>query len=177
MTPARHALVGVILASRVLGAQSDTLSPRFLFTWKDGLLAGAFVGATIAIAPLDKSLAEDLQVKSRQQSSKLQRAATGFRVVALPGSAIIGTTLYAVGRLTRSHRTADLGLHGTAALLIGELTAATMKGFFGRQRPYVDTTKFNPYHWHFLGGFTSDDGQRSFPSGHSVAAFAAAAAV
>src|SRR4029077_9071100 len=31
--------------------------------------------------------------------------------------------------------------------------------------------------WHFLGGFVSDDGQRSFPSGHAVAAFSAAAAV
>lgn len=176
MTIARGAVLGILFAARVAGAQSDTLSSRYLFTWKDGLLAGAFVGATIAIAPLDKSLAEDLQVKSRQQSSRLQRAATGFRVVALPGSVIIGGSLYAVGRLTNSHRTADLGLHGTEALIIGELTAATMKGFFGRQRPYVDTAEFNPYKWHFLGGFTSDDGQRSFPSGHSVAAFAAAAA-
>src|ERR1043166_6011496 len=167
-----------LVAAIAVQAQSDTtVPPRSLFTWRDGLLAGAFFGPTCAIAPFDRSTAERLQEKSYQSSDKLQRAATGFRVVALPGSAIIGTSMYLAGRLSHSHRFADLGLHGTEALLLGEATAATMKGIFGRQRPYVDTTGFNPYHWHFLGGFTSDDGQRSFPSGHSVAAFSAAAAV
>src|SRR4051812_22642734 len=172
------ALACCLAAAVPLRAQSDTVPPpRPLFTWRDGLLASAFVGATLAIAPLDKSAAEHLQEKGYQSSGKLQTAATGFRVVALPGSAIIGTSMYLTGRIAHSHRLADLGLHGTESLLVGEVTAATMKGIFGRQRPYVDTTKFNPSHWHFMGGFTTDDGQRSFPSGHAVAAFSAAAAV
>jgi membrane-associated phospholipid phosphatase len=161
-----------------LAAQSDTITPpRPLFTYRDAILGWAFFGVTVGIAPIDKHYAQQLQAHSRQSSSKLQKTATVFRVVALPGSAIIGTSLYLAGRLTRSHRTADLGLHGTEALLVGEGLASGMKGIFGRQRPYVDTTHFNPYNWHFLGGFVSDDGHRSFPSGHAVAAFSAAAAV
>lgn len=179
-TRRRIAVAMVLMMATATGieAQSDTITPpRPLFTWRDGLLGLVFVGATAGIAPIDKHIAERLQSRENQQSTRLQKTATVFRVVALPGSAIIGTSMYAVGRIMKSHRMADLGLHGTEALLIGEGLAAGMKGVFGRQRPYVDTTQFNPNKWHFLGGVVSDDGQRSFPSGHAVAAFAAAAAV
>ncbi|HMA24347.1 MAG TPA: phosphatase PAP2 family protein, partial [Gemmatimonadaceae bacterium] len=43
--------------------------------------------------------------------------------------------------------------------------------------PYVDTTGPNPDDWQILRGFHSGTEYRSFPSGHTVAAFAAAAAV
>ncbi len=165
-TRTRVGLTALLLTATVngAGAQSDTITPpRPLFTWRDGVLAGVFVAATVGIAPIDRHYAS--------------RAATLFRVVALPGSAIIGTSMYAVGRIMKSHRTADLGLHGTEALLIGEGLASGMKGVFGRQRPYVDSTNFNPFKWRFMGGFSGDDGRRSFPSGHAVAAFSAAAAV
>jgi membrane-associated phospholipid phosphatase len=179
-TGRRIAVAMVLMMATATGieAQSDTITPpRSLFTWRDGILGLVFVGATAAITPIDKRIAERLQSRQNQQSSRLRKTATVFRVVALPGSAIIGTSMYAVGRILKSHRTADLGLHGTEALLIGEGLASGMKGVFGRQRPYVDTTGFNPYKWHFMGGFVTDDGQRSFPSGHAVAAFSAAAAV
>lgn len=175
----RFALAMLLLTMAVNGiaAQSDTITPpRPLFTWQDGVLASVFVGMTIGIAPIDRHYAERLQDPARQKNGMLQRTATLFRVVALPGSAIIGTSMYAVGRIVRSHRMADLGLHGTEALLIGEGLASGLKGVFGRQRPYADTTNFNPYKWRFMGGFGSD-AQRSFPSGHAVAAFAAASAV
>lgn len=178
MRRATQAIVLFLVAANRIQAQSDTIaSLRPLFTWRDGVMAWVFAGVTIGIAPVDKHFAEVLQDHSRQESTKLRKAATAFRVVALPGTAIIGTSLYAVGRLTKSHRAADLGLHGTEALLIGEALAVGMKGVLGRQRPYVDSPHFNPYKWHFMGGFISDDGQRSFPSGHAVAAFSAAAAV
>ena len=157
--------------------QTDSAGPhRSLFTWRDGLLAGAFVGGTIAIRPLDKSAAELLQSPERQKSVVYKASARGLATVALPGAFIIGTTMYAVGRVSKVDRLAELGLFGTEALLIGEGTGSVLKDIFGRARPWVDSTP-NPDNWQLLRGFHGGDKYRSFPSGHTVAAFAAAAAV
>jgi membrane-associated phospholipid phosphatase len=84
--------------------------------------------------------------------------------------------MYATGRLARNERLAELGLYGTEALLVGEGVGSVLKDTFGRARPFVDSTP-NPDNWQFFRGFTKGDKYRSFPSGHTVAAFAAAAAV
>jgi membrane-associated phospholipid phosphatase len=157
-------------------AQSDTAGHRSLFTWRDGLLAGGFVVGTIAIRPLDKSVADLLQTPERQKSVVYKVGAKGFRTIALPGAFIIGTTMYAVGRVTKVDRLAELGLYGTEALAVGEGTGAILKDVFGRARPWVDSVP-NPDNWQLLRGFSGGDKYRSFPSGHSVAGFAAAAAV
>src|SRR5215207_10597074 len=103
-----------------LSAQVDTIhTTRSLFTWRDGVLAGGFVLATIAIRPLDKSAATALQFPSRQQNQLLQRSARVVRTIADPGSTIIGLSMYGIGRLTKERRLASLGLHGTEALIIG----------------------------------------------------------
>jgi len=46
-----------------------------------------------------------------------------------------------------------------------------------RARPYVDTISPNPDDFQLLRGFKRGESYRSFPSGHTLAAFAAAAAV
>jgi membrane-associated phospholipid phosphatase len=172
------AIMLMIAFASALKAQSDTITPRRpLFTWRDGVLAAAFAGVAVGIAPIDKYFAQRLQSSEAQESSFLRKTATTVRVVAFPGTIVIGTSMYAVGRVLKSHRAADLGLHGTEALLIGEGLASVLKGVVGRQRPYVDSTQINPYNWQFMRGFRGNDGYRSFPSGHAVAGFAAAAAV
>jgi membrane-associated phospholipid phosphatase len=91
---------------------------------------------------------------------------------------IIGVGLYAYGRLAKKERVADLGLHGTEAVIAGALIADVLKIGFGRARPFLkgpDSTA-NPSNWQFLRG-TKGGNYQSFPSGHTVAAFAAAAAV
>lgn len=159
-----------------MAAQSDTGHTRSLFTWRDGLLAGGFVIGTIAIRPLDKQAALALQAKPRQQSTLLKASATGFRTIAIPGAFIIGASMYAAGRLSHDTRLAELGLYGTEALVVGEGAASLMKDVFGRGRPYLDTIP-NPNDWQALRGFSGGEKYRSFPSGHTVAGFAAAAAV
>ncbi|HEX4683659.1 MAG TPA: phosphatase PAP2 family protein [Gemmatimonadaceae bacterium] len=157
-------------------AQLDTIhTTRSLFTWRDGVLAGAFVAATIAIRPLDKSVATSMQDPNRQASWIYQKASTFVRTIAQPGSIVIGTSMYGIGRLTHTERLAEVGLHGTEALLIGASFADGLKYAFGRARPYVDTVP-NPNNWQLFRG-TRGNNYQSFPSGHTVAAFAAAAAV
>lgn len=170
-------LVMLLSVAAPAAAQSDTLSPRPLFTWADAALAGGFAGLTIAAFPLDRKVAQRLQKPETQEKRFLQKTATAVNTVVLPGSVIIGPSLYIAGRLSKSHRLADLGLHGTEALVVGELLGVAMKGFFGRERPYVDPANPDPDDWQLLRGFGDNDGYRSFPSGHSLAAFAAAAAV
>jgi membrane-associated phospholipid phosphatase len=155
----------------------DTGSHAPLFTWRDGVLAAGFVAATILARPLDKRAAVMLQDSTRQANSIYQKSAAIVRNIALPGSTIIGVAMYGAGRLAHNERLAQVGLYGTEALAVGAVTGTLLKDTFGRARPFVDTVAPNPNDWQLLRGFHAGESYRSFPSGHSTAAFAAAAAV
>jgi membrane-associated phospholipid phosphatase len=171
-----RALALVLTLSPRLTAQVDSIDrPKALFTYRDAILAAGFAVGTIGIRPLDSRAAQSLQHETSQKNRLLQKTAVGFNTIAAPGSVVIGVSMYAAGRLAKNARLADLGLHGTEALFIGEGTAWVLKGIFGRARPYVDTK--NPDDYQLLRGFREDARYKSFPSGHTVAGFAAAAAV
>jgi membrane-associated phospholipid phosphatase len=158
-------------------AQTTETQTHGLFTWRDAVLAGGFVVGTVAIRPLDKSAALALQQPDRQRRELYQKSANFVRWIAQPGSTIIGLSMYGLGRATSNERLAEVGLHGTEALVVGSLTGTVMKDFFGRARPFVDTTGPNPDDWQIGRGLKRGDRYQSFPSGHTTAAFAAAAAV
>lgn len=166
-----------LLAQPVAAQVGEGSYDRPLFTWRDAALAGAFVIGTVAIRPLDKSAALSLQRPTAQNRKILQTTAQIVRTIAEPGAVIIGTSMWAAGRLSHSERLAELGLRGEEALFAGEAFADILKYSFGRARPFVDTASPNPNDWEALRGLRLGDRYRSFPSGHTVAAFAAAAAV
>lgn len=175
-------VAAIVLACGPLPAQTTpTTAPTVpLFTWDDAALAGGFVVATLALRPVDEYFASHLQTKYAQQNKFFQTTATGFRTIAEPGAFIIGGTLYIAGRVSKQQDMADLGLHGTEAILVGSLFADALKYLFGRARPFVkpptDSTGFDANDWQIGRGIRGDS-YRSFPSGHTVAAFAAASAV
>jgi membrane-associated phospholipid phosphatase len=173
----RAVILGALLAMPAAAQSTAPVPQRSLFTWRDAVLGAAFVGGTIAIRPLDKSAALALQEPDRQSNRLLRGAATFVREVAQPGAMIIGVSMYAAGRLSHDDRMAALGLHGTEALVIGAATGTVLKNIFGRARPFVDTINPNPDDWQLMRGFHASERYRSFPSGHTTAAFAAAAAV
>ena len=92
----------------------------------------------------------------------------------------VDTHFYPLGSCTmkynskRNERMAALGLHGTEAIVVGLLLTNAIKVGAGRQRPYVNRDK--PYNFGFMRGWKQEQ-YRSFPSGHTLIAFAAAAAV
>ncbi len=143
------------------------------FTEKDALLAGAFVIATATMFPLDKEFA--LRLQKHDEGSLLNKASTGVEYIASPGAYFIGGGLYAIGKLGKMDRVADLGWHGTEAVALAELTTYMIKGIAGRGRPFVSEgevpTDFDPGRGFKTGNFAS------FPSGHTTTAFSAAAAV
>jgi membrane-associated phospholipid phosphatase len=146
------------------------------FTKKDAELGLLFAVGTVAMFPLDRRIALDMQGSSLRSNGFVKRTADVFRVTAIPGSTIIGGSLYVVGRLSRSSRMAELGLHGTEALLVGQAFGSLTKGMLGRARPY-QVADSNAHDFEFLRGFRKGNDYSSLPSGHAIAAFAAASAV
>lgn len=159
-------------------APVDSGTHQPLFLKQDAWIAAGFTAATIALFPLDKHLAQEIRGKP-QQYHFARNVATDVRLIAEPGAIIIGTGMYAVGRLAHQRDVADLGLHGLEAIVVGGAVSSVIKGIAGRARPYVSSEAngtFNPHDWRLGRGF-GDTRYSSFPSGHTTAAFAAAAAV
>lgn len=166
----------LLASAAALGAQTDTTRKReSFFSWRDAAMLEGFAIATVAAAPLDRSFAERLQNKTVQENELLRHTAHTVEQITDPGSMIIGLGLYTYGRLANKPRIADLGLHGTEALVIGGQLAFAMKGIAGRARPYVNTQ--DPHNYSFMRGFKENTDYKSFPSGHATSAFAVAAAV
>lgn len=145
------------------------------FTLKDAILAGAFAVGTVAMFPLDKRLAIHLTNPGAQGNTFFKNWSHNVEVITSPGAYLIGGGLYAVGRLGHFERVADLGWHGTEAILLAEGVTYALKGIAGRERPFLSNGT-QPGNWTPGKGFRSGDWS-SFPSGHTTTAFAAAAAV
>lgn len=146
-----------------------------LFRARDLYFAGGFVAGTIAMFPLDRALATFLQDSLRQASSGLQWSSNLIGDFGRTGPFLIGPALWATGKVTGSERLADLGLHGTEALLVAELANRVVKLMAGRSRPFVSEGE-RPHDFKLLRGI-GEANYQSFVSGHSAIAFAAAAAV
>lgn len=162
-------------AMQPAAAQTDSMPKFELFTYRDAALGTAVIVGALLARRIDERLSLRIQDSSTQANRKLHLISGIVRTTAAPGALIIGTTMYAAGRLTREEHLAALGLHGTEALILGEAIGGVMKGVIGRQRPFVKPQ--NSHSFGFLRGFGGGDAFRSFPSGHTLAAFAAAAAV
>ena len=178
----RGAIIAMTCAASLgapLSAQVDTTgvkqSQKPLFTSRDALFAAGFTVATIALFPADKHFAQRLQDSSTQANRNFHHFATDVRLIAQPGAFIIGGSLYGIGRLVHNERMADLGLHGTEAILVGTAITGVIKATAGRARPYVDRTK--PHDFGLFRGFKDGSDYQSFPSGHTLVGFAAASAV
>ncbi len=169
------ALVSATLAGTVQAQVQDTISKKTpLLVGKDALILGAFALGAAAVAPIDLRIASRLQDSATQASRFLGRAATGFRLLGDPGSFVTGTGIYLIGRAQRNRRVESLGLHSVESILFADILGGGIKMLAGRQRPFVDIK--TPYSFQLWRGFQGDK-YRSFPSGHTITAFAFASTV
>jgi membrane-associated phospholipid phosphatase len=173
------ALAAMLVAASPAAAQDltkpDTASHRSakLFTHRDLLIAGAFAAGTVAMFPLDRALARDLQDSSVQTNHLLSHGATAARVLGSPGGYVLPAAAYVGGRVLNRPHLADLGLHTTEAVVMARVITATIKSVAGRARPQMDVEK--PFDYGLGRGFRNNDFS-SMPSGHTSTAFAAASA-
>ena len=178
--PVRRGLVAgmllMLVTQTVLAQPVDTtkISRQPLFVKQDAFIAAGFVLGAFVAAPVDKHIANQLRRDSASLNKVVDESAEFFEWMGDPGPYLIGPGMYAVGRLIDNKEMADLGLHGTEAVLLGSMIVAVGKGLAGRARPYRDPD--NPRNFKLNRGWKQGD-YRSFPSGHSLGGFAAAAAV
>jgi membrane-associated phospholipid phosphatase len=154
-------------------AAADSSGKPPLFEGSDLYWAAGFAAATVVVAPLDRQLARTLQRPSLQANRILSKGSVGARLLGSPGAEIMGGLVYGAGRLSGNRGMARLGLHTAEAVFIGDLVTGSIKVIAGRKRPYLSPA--DPYDFRFLRGLHGDS-VRSFPSGHTTSAFAAAAA-
>jgi len=161
-------------------AQGQTQAPAdssagkpSLFEPRDLYWAAGFAAATLAVAPLDRRLAHTLQQPSIQANRILSKGSVGARLLGSPGAEVLGGLVYGAGRLSGNRGMAQVGLHSAEAVFIGDMITGSIKMVAGRKRPYLSPD--NPYDFRLFRGFRGDS-VRSFPSGHTTSAFAAAAA-
>jgi membrane-associated phospholipid phosphatase len=149
---------------------ADTLyTNRPLFKASDAVLLAGFTLATIGAAPADHFFTRQLQDDARQANRLLNRGATVFRLLGHPGGLLTGGGLYAFGLARGNRRVEDLGLHTVESIVIANTITGVMKVTAGRARPRKNPKDAADFQ--LLRGL-KDDEYRSFPSGHSSAAFA-----
>ncbi|MGZ8414821.1 MAG: phosphatase PAP2 family protein [Gemmatirosa sp.] len=142
---------------------------------RDAAVAGGFVAAGALAAPFDRALADRLQRTEVQANRTLARTAVFFRRAAEPGLVILLPAVWAAGRLADDRTTAAVGLHGAEAVGVALVTVGAVKLIAGRARPSVPGR--DPTSWQLARGLRAGSEYRSFPSGHTAAAFAAASAI
>lgn len=143
-----------------------------IFVGNDLVFVGAVGIGTLAISPFDKAFADYLQ-GDLQTRRALKRLSWTVENITQPGAWVIGGGLYLAGKALDNDRMETLGFRGTEAIVIGLTVATVIKVSVGRARPWVDR---NPRDFGFGRGLSRDE-YRSFPSGHSVMAWAAAVVV
>ena len=171
----RVAVLSLTLAASAHAQVEDTINKKStLFTGKDALLFATFALGTALVAPIDRQVANRLQDPGAQENRFLRTAATGFRMLGDPGSVVTGAGIYLIGRIDGQRRVQALGLHSVESILLADVLGGGIKLVAGRQRPFVDTK--NPYNFQLWRGLQGDQ-YRSFPSGHTITAFAFASTV
>src|SRR5215472_12508848 len=155
MQQRRIALIGALTLCAPRLASGQTPMPhdsvhaaKTLFRYRDAVLAAGFTGLTVAMFPIDKSVASRLQNPNAQGNHLFENAATDVRILADPGGVIIGVSMYGVGRVAGWKNVADFGLHGTEAIAVAGIVTTFLKGVAGRARPFVSLDT-NPRDFHF----------------------------
>ena len=173
--PFRVALLLLLIGMSANAQVADTINNKTpLFVGKDALLLGVFALGTVVVAPIDMQVASRLQNPRAQENRFLRTAATGFRLLGDPGSVVTGLGIYVIGRVDGQRRVQSLGLHSVESIALANALGVAIKLTAGRQRPFVDIK--NPGNFQLWRGFQGDQ-YRSFPSGHTITAFAFASTV
>ncbi|MFA6166061.1 MAG: phosphatase PAP2 family protein [Gemmatimonadaceae bacterium] len=187
MPDLRHYQRGVVLAVSLLVAVAlpaqDAASPASVpspasvsspVSWKDARQLGVFTLAAVAAMPVDRDGQRLMQRQWVQNSPVFSSAADAFNAYGSPGVFAGSAALFAAGWATGRPDVARLGLRSWEAIAVSGMVTGGIKGVAGRARPYA--SHGGPGDFRLMSG-VHDGARQSFPSGHTTAAFAFAAAM
>lgn len=159
----------------VVQGDSATSRPAPLFTRRELVLTAIFTAASVGLMQLDPEIQDWMRDSARQNNQFLSDRAEELKWI--NEKTLMGAQLltWGVGRLSGNRAVADIGFHAFESVAITTLVTTGVRVAIGRSRPFVtnhsDAFDYKP----FKG--TNTQAYRSFPSLHSAAAFATAAAV
>ena len=138
----------------------------------DGLKLGGMTVAALLLATVDRrgdAWARHPGVQNDATLDALSRVGDKTGSVA---AIAVGPAAWLLGRVRRDSGAAVLGLRTTEAVVLGGVTVTAIKIIAGRTRPFA-SADHSPTHWDLFGGLRSDSA-KSFASGHTTTATAAA---
>jgi membrane-associated phospholipid phosphatase len=170
-TLALAALLAIPLAAGAQSGARDTTPSKTFFTRKDLAYSAVALVGSAALSAFDVRIAHWAQSSSVHGSERREEIIESFtKVNELPLTlAAIGT--YGIGRLSHNNTITDVGMHFSEAMVLTVGVSELLRVPIGRRRPRASLD--DQYKFTFGGGFSNFD-DRSFPSLHASAAFAAA---
>lgn len=129
-----------------------------------------------AAQPIDVRVARWSQRSALQNSIVLDRTLATAEWVATPGAAVLPTATFVYARLGKHDALSESAVRVEASVLAASGITQILKRTVGRARPHA-VNDSNPYDFAIGRRVRAGAEYRSFPSGHSTMAFAAATAV
>jgi membrane-associated phospholipid phosphatase len=176
------ALTALALNTAHLGAQDSTrlvvpdMQPRIRPSWftrHDFAPIGLAVAGVALASTADQTIAQHLQRPSLHSNRFLGHSANAIEIAGDPGALVTSVAMYAIASASKNSGLADAGKHSLESIIASGAITQALKLSIGRARPNVshdqDAFAFHPFHG-------QHEDYNSFPSGHTTAAFAAAAA-
>ena len=159
----------VPLAAQTTGDQQPVLRSA------DAAIVGGALAGSLLLIPYDPKIIAWKGLPPFRNSPGVHRVLRATAFLGGPGSLIASGALYAAGRIAKDGNLATDGEAALEAAALGGAVTFLLKGISGRARPLVDSTRADDFA--LLRGFRETDLYRSFPSGHTTAAFAFATAL
>ena len=129
----------------------------------------------LAAQPLDLRVREVVRRDSWQANPVLVAINDVGNTWGSPGVLLLSTGLWLGGRLADQPQVATIGFRAFEAIGVSGVVTGTIKGIVGRARPRISPDDAGDLQW--MRGAREGNDYQSFPSGHTTAAFAFAAAV
>lgn len=161
------------VAAQLTASTDSSVTPAPWVTRGDLFVIGAGAGLAFLAQKADLSVRREVRSAGWQENGALEALEVVGDHWGGSAAVVTGLGLWGGGLWARNETVAAVGLRGLEAITVSGVITKVLKAGFGRARPRTDSLDA----WNVEFGRGWDNDHEAFPSGHSTAAFAFAAAV